>query len=169
MSAPTGAPAALPLLDSVPADGRRDGSSRGRARRPEEGMNFGAVLRATRGHREDLPPPPPFDAPPADLAERARRALYEVADPEFPISVLDLGLIHEVTAEEDRGEVSVRLTFTATACPCMDFIEWDVRERLLEEPGVESVRIEVLWDPPWTTGRITSRGREILERAGVSV
>lgn len=132
-------------------------------------MNFAAVLRATQGQREDLPPAPRFDAPPADLAERARRALYEVADPEFPISVVDLGLVYDVTADEDAGTVTVTLSFTATACPCMDFIEWDVRERLLEEPGIERVEIETTWDPPWTTSRITERGRGVLRAAGVSV
>lgn len=132
-------------------------------------MNFAAVLRATRGARDDLPPPPDFPSPAADLAERARRALYEVTDPEFPISVVDLGLIYAVEADEARGAVTVRLSFTATACPCMDFIRWDVRERLLAEPGIDEVSIEVVWHPPWTTARITERGRKILERAGVSV
>lgn len=134
----------------------------------EEGMNFGAVLRATQGHRDDLPPPPEFDRPPDGIAERCRRALYEVADPEFPISLADLGLVYGVEADEAAGRVTVRLTFTATACPCMDFIEWDVRERLREEPGVREVAVEVTWDPPWTTDRITGRGREILRRAGVA-
>lgn len=132
-------------------------------------MNFAAVLAETQGRREDLPPPPEFDAPPADLAERARRALYEVSDPEFPISLIDLGLVPGVEADERTGRVTVYLTFTATACPCMDFIRWDVKERLLEEPGVEDVEIEVRWDPPWTTDRITDRGRRILRAAGVAV
>lgn len=154
----------LPVLET---DAGRKAS--GRRPRYEEGMNFAAVLRATQGHREDLPAPPAFDGPPADLAERCRRALYEVADPEFPISVVDLGLIYEVEADEARREVTVRLSFTATACPCMDFIQWDVRERLLRESGVERVEIDVTWDPPWTTERITERGRRILNRAGVSV
>lgn len=132
-------------------------------------MNFAAVLRATRGHRGEIPPPPDFDAPPAELAERCFRALYEVSDPEFPISLVDLGLIYGVEADEGEGSVTVRLSFTATACPCMDFIHWDIRERLLEEPGVERVEIEVTWDPPWTTSRITERGRGILARAGVSI
>lgn len=130
-------------------------------------MNFAAVLRETRGGRT-LPPPPEFAHPPRDLAERVRRALYEVSDPEFPISVLDLGLIYGIEADEESGEVRVRVSFTATACPCMDFIEWDIRERLLREPGVTGVRIDVVWDPPWTTARISNRGREILRSAGVS-
>ncbi len=141
------------------------------ARRPryEQGMNFGAVLRATQGHRDDLPPPPAFDVPAADLAERCFRALYEVADPEFPISLVDLGLVYGVEADQATGRVQVTLSFTATACPCMDFIRWDVRERLLREPDVQAVEIRVTWDPPWTTARISERGRRILKRAGVSV
>lgn len=114
-------------------------------------------------------PPPVFDGPPVDLAERARRALYEVSDPEFPISLVDLGLVYDVTAEESTGLVTVSLTFTATACPCMDFIKWDVRERLLLEPGIERVQIVTVWDPPWTNERITQRGQEALARAGVAV
>jgi metal-sulfur cluster biosynthetic enzyme len=132
-------------------------------------MDFGAVLRATQGGRHDIPPAPPFDRPPADLAERARRALYEVADPEFPISLVDLGLVYDVRADEPAGAVTVDLSFTATACPCMDFIQWDVRDRLLREPGVERVEVRTVWDPPWTTARITERGREILRRCGVSI
>lgn len=139
-----------------------------RRSRYEAGMNFAAVLRETQGHR-DLPPPPVFEGPPADLEERARRALYEVQDPEFPISIVDLGLVYDVVADEETGHVVVRLTFTATACPCMDFIEWDVRERLVREPGIETVDIDIVWDPPWTVERIPERGREILRAAGIGI
>ena len=130
-------------------------------------MNFGAVLRETRGAR-DLPPPPAFAEPPADLAERARRALYEVSDPEFPISIVDLGLVRDVTADETTGAVTVRVTFTATACPCMDFITWDVRERLLREDEIREVEIVTVWDPPWTTAAISERGRAHLKSFGVA-
>lgn len=132
-------------------------------------MNFAAVLEATKGHRDDLPPPPEFDTPAADLAERARRALYDVADPEFPISIVDLGLVYGVEADEETGDVTVHLTFTATACPCIDFITWDVRERLQREPDVRRIHIETVWDPPWTTEQIPQRGRDILRAAGVAV
>lgn len=159
--------ATLPVIDDRREPG--PGAPRARTVRYERGMNFAAVLRESQGVRGDLPAPPVFDRPPADLAERAHRALYEVSDPEFPISVVDLGLIYGVDADEETGSVTVRLSFTATACPCMDFIEWDVRERLLEEPGVSSVAIEVVWDPPWTTARITGRGRGILRGTGVAV
>jgi len=130
-------------------------------------MNFAAVLADSQGHGEELPPPPAFDGPPSDLAERARRALYEVADPEFPISVVDLG-VSGIAADETSGEVTVSLTLTSTACPCMDFIEWDIRERLLQETEIREVTIEHAWDPPWTTALISKRGRKLLNSFGVA-
>ena len=137
--------------------------------RIEEGMSFAAVLAESKGEGRTLPPPPEWTEPPADLAEQARRALYEVSDPEFAISLADLGLIYGVSAVEDTGEVTVLLTFTATACPCTDFIQWDIRERLLREPGIERVKVEIVWDPPWTTAQISERGRRILADAGIAL
>lgn len=143
------------------------GGQRSTLPRYEEGMNFAAVLRETRGARA-LPSPPVFGEPAADLAERARRALYEVADPEFPISIVDLGLVRNVVADETAGLVTVHLTFTATACPCMDFIAWDVRERLLSEEDIREVELVTEWDPPWTTAAISERGRAYLGTFGVA-
>jgi metal-sulfur cluster biosynthetic enzyme len=54
-------------------------------------------------------------------------------------------------------------------CPASDFILDDVRERLLREPGVEEVRINVVWDPPWTVARMTQAGRDSLESWGLAV
>jgi metal-sulfur cluster biosynthetic enzyme len=94
-------------------------------------------------------------------------ALREVNDPELPISLVDLGLIYDVRA---AGEVvEVDLTFTATGCPCMAFIKYDVEQRLLEEPGVERVIVREVWDPPWTRERVTPEGRAGLKRFGVSL
>ena len=93
-------------------------------------------------------------------------ALKQVQDPEFPISLVDLGLIYDIR-RLDRV-VEVDLTFTATACPCMEFIRSDIRERLLQEADVEEVRINEVWDPPWTAERMTEEGRAVLRRFGVA-
>jgi len=94
-------------------------------------------------------------------------ALRDVRDPEMPISLVDLGVIYGVT--EEAGAVSVDLTFTAMGCPASDFILEDVRERLLREPGVTSVHVNVVWDPPWTAARLTPEGRDALELWGLAV
>jgi metal-sulfur cluster biosynthetic enzyme len=94
-------------------------------------------------------------------------ALHEVTDPEFPVSVVDMGLIYGLRREGDTACVS--LTFTAMGCPAMDFIVNDIRTRLLQEPGISAVQLEIVWDPPWTKHRLTERGRERLQRLGMVV
>ncbi|OLC02665.1 MAG: benzoyl-CoA oxygenase [Actinobacteria bacterium 13_2_20CM_2_66_6] len=94
-------------------------------------------------------------------------ALSEVQDPEMPVNLVDLGVIYGVT--EDSGVVEVDLTFTAMGCPASEFILDDVRERLLREPGVNEVRVNIVWDPPWTTARMTEAGRDALEAWGLAV
>jgi metal-sulfur cluster biosynthetic enzyme len=101
------------------------------------------------------------------LNERLWAALGEVQDPEMPVSLVDLGVIYGIT--EDDGLVEVDLTFTAMGCPASEFILDDVRERLLREDGVREVRINVVWNPPWTVARMTQAGRDALESWGLAV
>jgi metal-sulfur cluster biosynthetic enzyme len=96
---------------------------------------------------------------------RLWRALQEVEDPEIPVSVVGLGLI--VSLAFDAGAVDVQLTFTAMGCPAMDFIQDDIRERLLAEPDVDDVRIEVVWDPVWTRARIREDARATMRSLGI--
>jgi metal-sulfur cluster biosynthetic enzyme len=99
--------------------------------------------------------------------DRLWAALSEVQDPEMPVNLVDLGVIYGI--DEHDGVVEVDLTFTAMGCPASDFILEDVRERLLREEGVREVRITVVWDPPWTTARMTEAGRDALEAWGLAV
>jgi phenylacetate-CoA oxygenase PaaJ subunit len=94
-------------------------------------------------------------------------ALRDVQDPEMPVSIVDLGIVYGV--RRDAGRVTVDLTFTAMGCPASDFILEDVRERLLREPGVTEVAVNVVWDPPWSSARLTQDGRDALEMWGVAV
>lgn len=108
-------------------------------------------------------------APPAPVAGGADllAALEEVLDPEMPCSIVDLGLVYEARLED--GCARIVLTYTAIACPAREMIEDDVRARLLRVPGVRSVEIEVVWNPPWTKERLTPRGRELLLASGYCV
>jgi metal-sulfur cluster biosynthetic enzyme len=101
------------------------------------------------------------------VTDRLWAALAEVQDPEMPVNLVDLGVIYGI-AERD-GVVDVDLTFTAMGCPASDFILEDVRDRLLREDGVSEVRVNVVWDPPWTSARMTQAGRDALEAWGLAV
>jgi len=99
------------------------------------------------------------------IEARLWEALREVEDPEIPISVVGMGLI--VSLRYADGVVDIELTFTAMGCPAMDFIQDDIRERLLQEPEVGDVRIEVVWDPVWTRSRIREDARATMRSLGI--
>jgi len=101
------------------------------------------------------------------MTQRYWAALAEVEDPEMPVNLVDLGVIYAIN--ELDGVVEVDLTFTAMGCPASEFILDDVRERLLREPGVGEVRINVVWDPPWSAARLTPDGRQALQAWGLAV
>jgi metal-sulfur cluster biosynthetic enzyme len=101
------------------------------------------------------------------MTERLWAALAEVQDPEMPVNLVDLGVIYGIS--ETDGVVAVDLTFTAMGCPASEFILEDIRERLLREPGVSEVRVNIVWDPPWTVARMTEDGRDALEAWGLAV
>jgi metal-sulfur cluster biosynthetic enzyme len=94
-------------------------------------------------------------------------ALREVEDPEIPVSVVGMGLIVSLAYAEAERAVDLQLTFTAMGCPAMDFIQDDIRERLLQEPDVQEVRIEVVWDPVWTRKMIREEARETMRGLGI--
>lgn len=100
-------------------------------------------------------------------ADQVLAALREVADPEWPVSIVDMGLVYGVAVE--GGTVSLTLTFTATGCPCMEMIKEDIRERLLRLPGVRDVKVTISWDPPWTKDRLSETARKQLQHWGVTV
>jgi metal-sulfur cluster biosynthetic enzyme len=101
------------------------------------------------------------------MPDRLLQALRDVQDPEMPVNIVDLGLVYGVSLRAAR--VTVDLTFTAMGCPASDLILEDVRERLLREPGVEDVAINIVWDPPWSAARMTQDGRDALEMWGLAV
>jgi metal-sulfur cluster biosynthetic enzyme len=98
---------------------------------------------------------------------RLWQALRDVEDPEIPVSVVGMGLIVSIAYRPDERAVDLELTFTAMGCPAMDFIQDDIRERLLQEPEVSEVRIEVVWDPVWTRAMIREEAREKMRSLGI--
>jgi metal-sulfur cluster biosynthetic enzyme len=92
--------------------------------------------------------------------------LRDVADPELPLSLVDMGLIYGVWLED--GVAHVKLTYTSMGCPCAEFILEDVRERLLREEGVARVAIEIVWDPPWSKRMLSQEARDTLIEFGVA-
>jgi metal-sulfur cluster biosynthetic enzyme len=105
----------------------------------------------------------------SDVEARLWAALRDVEDPEIPVSVVDMGLIVALVYEPPTHTARLRITYTAMGCPAMDMIQEDIRARLLREPDVATVAIEVVWDPVWTTARLSQRARAEMRSLGLAV
>ena len=93
----------------------------------------------------------------------ARDALAGVYDPccrEKGISVVDMGLVRSV--DVDGGRARVELLLTSGWCPFAATVLTQVRDRILDQPGVTDAEVEVVWDEPWTTDRLSPRAAKIL-------
>jgi metal-sulfur cluster biosynthetic enzyme len=104
-----------------------------------------------------------------EVVARLWSALREVEDPEIPVSVVDMGLIVSVNFDPNIGEAALEITYTAMGCPAMDMIQDDIRARILQDPDVRTVHIEVVWDPVWTPARLSEQARGRMRGLGIAV
>ncbi len=88
--------------------------------------------------------------------EEVREKLREVMDPELGVNIVDLGLIYGV--EVKGSSVTVKMTFTTPACPLLNFLVQNVESKV-KELGLEDVRVELVWDPPWTPERMSPEAK----------
>jgi ring-1,2-phenylacetyl-CoA epoxidase subunit PaaD len=102
---------------------------------------------------------------PAVDEDRIRETLAGIPDPEIPaISIVDLGVIGSV--DVDGRRVRVELLPTFVGCPAIGVMQQQIGERLRAEGLADEVEVPIVFDPPWTSDRITPAGRERLRRSG---
>jgi len=95
------------------------------------------------------------------LKDQVIAALQTVYDPEMPVNVYELGLIYGVDVD-DTGHVDLRMTLTAPNCPVAGTLPGDVERAVRAVPGVSEVKLELVFDPPWTKDRISEAGKLAL-------
>jgi ring-1,2-phenylacetyl-CoA epoxidase subunit PaaD len=101
------------------------------------------------------------------LEARVRDALASVHDPEIPpLSIVDLGIVERVDVSE--GAVEVDLLPTFAGCPALDVIAADARAAVRAVAGDRDVLVRFVHSPPWTSDRISERGREALRSYGLA-
>lgn len=76
-------------------------------------------------------------------------ALGTVFDPEIPVDLVNLGLIYGVKVDQATKQVDIRMTLTAPACGMGPVLVGDVEYRVRKVPNVKSVKVELVFDPPW--------------------
>lgn len=104
----------------------------------------------------DNPNPAPISGD--TLEEQVVSALRAVYDPEIPVNIYDLGLVYSIEIR-DQHHVDIEMTLTAPACPVAGSMPGAVERAARRVPGIDSARVELVWDPPWTQERMSDEAR----------
>jgi FeS assembly SUF system protein len=83
------------------------------------------------------------------LQDKMVAALRTCYDPEIPVNIYDLGLIYQATVDTS-GHAMVKMTLTAPGCPASGWLAGEVEDKINALPGIKSVKVDVVWDPPWS-------------------
>ncbi len=103
--------------------------------------------------------------PPADwpierklLHGKIVAVLKTVYDPEIPVDIYELGLVYNIDIDAER-KVKVRMTLTAPACPVADSLPREVEAKIEAIDEVTEATVEIVWDPPWSSARMSDAAR----------
>jgi FeS assembly SUF system protein len=95
------------------------------------------------------------------LTESIICALKTVYDPEIPADVYELGLIYRIEIH-DNYHVTIDMTLTAPTCPVAGEMPKWVENAVSAVPGVLSVTVNMVFDPPWDQSRLSDEARIAL-------
>jgi FeS assembly SUF system protein len=82
------------------------------------------------------------------LRDRVIDVLRTVYDPEIPVNIHEMGLVYEITIDDDAN-VHILMTLTSPMCPVAESLPPEVEEKVAAIAGVAKATVEVTWDPPW--------------------
>jgi FeS assembly SUF system protein len=109
-----------------------------------------------------LPEPEDVERPEGEddlsLFDPVLEALKTVRDPEIPVDLVNLGLIYELVVKKG-GTVFVEMTLTTPSCPVAASMPEEVKKAIADVPGVEDVRVKLVWTPTWTQDRMSEEAR----------
>jgi probable FeS assembly SUF system protein SufT len=96
-----------------------------------------------------------------DLRERILEVLRQIYDPEIPVNIVDLGLIYrlDVDEKEDGARVEIDMTLTAPGCSLGPVLSEEVKQRVEQISEVKEATVNVVFDPPWTSDRLSETAR----------
>ncbi len=93
-----------------------------------------------------------------ELEGKIVEVLKTVYDPEIPVNIYDLGLIYEIDVAEGN-EVRIDMTLTAPNCPVVDMLLMDVENAVAGVEGVEDVKVNLVFDPPWDKSMLSEEAK----------
>ena len=98
-------------------------------------------------------------------AEQVRNSLKQCMDPEVPLSIVDMGLIYGIDISENN-DVNIKMTMTTQGCPLHETMVDDVKRYTRKVSGVNSVNVDIVWDPPWTMDKMSDEAKAMMKKMG---
>jgi FeS assembly SUF system protein len=93
-----------------------------------------------------------------ELKPAILETLGTIYDPEIPVNIYELGLIYDILVDAAHV-VGVRMTLTAPACPAAQSLPLEVEDKIRRIPGVTGVKLDIVWDPPWSKDRMSEEAK----------
>lgn len=91
-------------------------------------------------------------------AQAIKESLKQCMDPEVPLNIVEMGLIYGIDVAENNN-VNIKMTMTTQGCPLHETLVQDVTRYAKKVPGVNNVKVDIVWEPKWTMDSMTEEGK----------
>ena len=92
------------------------------------------------------------------IKDKIIEEIKKMYDPEIPVNIYDLGLIYKIDVKDDKN-ITIDMTLTSPNCPVADSLPNNVKSNVLKIDGIKDVKINLVWDPPWTKDKMSETAK----------
>ena len=92
------------------------------------------------------------------IKDKIIEEIKKIYDPEIPVNIYDLGLIYKIDVKDDNN-ITIDMTLTSPNCPVADSLPNNVKSNVLKIDGIKDVKINLVWDPPWTKDKMSETAK----------
>ena len=101
-------------------------------------------------------------------AQAIEESLKQCMDPEVPLNIVEMGLIYGIDVTENN-DVNIKMTMTTQGCPLHETLVEDATRYAKKVPGVNNVKIDIVWEPAWSMDKMTEEGKLKIKNMGASM
>lgn len=95
-------------------------------------------------------------------------SLKQCMDPEVPLNIVEMGLIYGIDVAANN-DVNIKMTMTTQGCPLHETLVQDATRFVKKVPGVNNVKVDIVWDPPWTMDKMTEEAKQKIKNMGAGM
>ena len=95
-------------------------------------------------------------------------SLRQCMDPEVPLNIVEMGLIYGIDVAENN-DVNIKMTMTTQGCPLHETLVQDATRFVKKVPGVNNVKVDIVWDPPWSLDKMTEEAKQKIKDMGAGM